>query len=86
MRTYKIFFDTQWNRVYRNWEYGTEARNKREAREKAEAEWRLRNDSHMFHLTVEWVKNAEEIEQYKEMVGLDKFHCINWKPVTWGRG
>ena len=58
MRIYKIFFDTQKNRVYRNWEYGTEARNKRD---------------------------MDEIEQYKQMVGLDKFHCINWKPVTWGR-
>jgi len=86
-RLYIVSFDTQRDRVYRNWEYITSESSKAKAIEQARANWQLRyyennhrsDPPHMFHCY------AEMVEAVPDGRKLDIFKCVDWRPVTWGR-
>ena len=78
-KMYLIKFDTQKDRVYRNWEYWTIADSKKKAIEAARFDWYefLQRKSHMFHCEAIKVTYNPDIEQ-------NQFNCIGCRQVTWG--
>lgn len=82
---YIVRFDTQRNKVYKNWEYPTYCPNKKEAI--AEARYQFdrcysgyqHKAPHMFHC------EAVRLEELPEYHTLRKFKVMDWRPVTWGR-
>ena len=75
-KAYRVTFDTQKNRIYRNWAIDVEANNLKEAKEIAKSMWE--SSSHMFHVDAKRLKPEEEFLYHW-------FKVLSWKSVTWGR-